>query len=118
MLDVETVDLDLITLALQDQTAYESAYLIDPRTGKITYWTAELGIDGEHPVELDELDLIVIGPLPSSVWYRDMADFARGITDEEIGMRLSRAIDGRGAFSRFKNELHGRYPHLLPAWRA
>jgi Uncharacterised protein family (UPF0158) len=34
------------------------------------------------------------------------------------GRRLARAIDGRGAFRRFKAELHEEYPHLLPAWYA
>jgi hypothetical protein len=31
---------------------------------------ASAGIDGENPVDHDELDLILIGPLPSYVWYR------------------------------------------------
>jgi hypothetical protein len=47
-----------------------------------------------------------------------MADFAEGISDERAGRRLARAIDGRGAFRRFKDELHEEYPHLLPAWYA
>jgi hypothetical protein len=29
-----------------------------------------------------------------------------------------RAIDGRGAFRRFRAEMHDEYPHLLPAWYA
>jgi Uncharacterised protein family (UPF0158) len=47
-----------------------------------------------------------------------MADFAEGITDERAGRRLLRAIQGKGAFRRFKNELHEEYPDLLPAWYA
>jgi hypothetical protein len=31
-----------------------------------------------------------------------MADFANGISDEPAGRRLARAIDGKGAFRRFK----------------
>jgi hypothetical protein len=38
------------------------------------------------------------------------------ISDEAAGRRLARTIQGRGAFRRFKNELHEEYPHLLPAW--
>jgi hypothetical protein len=53
----------------------------------------------------NDLDpLVSIEPLPSYVWYRDMADFAEGITDERAGRRLARAIDGKGAFRRFRNE--------------
>jgi hypothetical protein len=30
---------------------------------------SETGIDGQTPVDLDDLDLIGIDPLPSYVWY-------------------------------------------------
>jgi hypothetical protein len=103
---------------LADQTDYEHRWLINPQTGEIVFWTSDTGIDGQNPVDLDELDLVCIDPLPSYVWYRDMADFAAGISDEAAGRRLARAIDGRGAFRRFKDELHAEYPHLLPAWYA
>jgi hypothetical protein len=35
-----------------------------------------------------------------------MTDFADQITDEQGGRRLARAIRGKGAFGRFKDELH------------
>jgi hypothetical protein len=47
-----------------------------------------------------------------------MADFAEAITDDQAGRRLLRAIQGKGAFRRFKDELHEEYPDLLPAWHA
>ena len=47
-----------------------------------------------------------------------MADFANGITGERAGRRLAQAIQGRGAFRRFKDELCEEYPDLLPAWYA
>jgi hypothetical protein len=84
----------------------------------IVFWTADTGIDGQTPVDLDDLDLVCIDPLPSWVWYQDMADFAEAITDERTGRRLARAIKGRGAFRRFKDELHEEHPDLLPAWYA
>ena len=59
-------------------------------------WTSDTGIDGENPVELDELDLIVIDPLPSYVWYQDMVDFADGISDRAAGRRLSELAAGQG----------------------
>ncbi|MEV6908624.1 hypothetical protein [Amycolatopsis sp. NPDC051071] len=57
----------------------------------------------------------MINPLPSYVWYQDMADFAEGISDERAGRRLERAIRGKGAFRHFKDELHEEYPELLPS---
>ena len=46
------------------------------------------------------------------------ADFAETITDERAGRGLARAIRGKGAFSRFRDELHDENPDLLPAWYA
>ncbi len=119
--DLSAFDLDDIATALADHDGYEHAWLVNPETGEIAFWTADTGIDGHTPVDLDELDergLIGIHPLPSWVWYQDMADFAEGITDERAGRRLGRAIDGKGAVRRFKAELSEEYPELLPAWYA
>lgn len=118
MLDLNRLDLDEIASALADQADYEHHWLIHPETGEIAVWTSDTGIDGQTPVDLDELDLICIHPLPSWVWYQDMADFAEAITDERAGRRLLRAIQGKGAFRRFRDELHEEYPELLPAWYA
>jgi hypothetical protein len=118
VLDLSSIDLEEITTALADQNDYEHQWLINPDTGEIAFWTAETGIDGQTPADLDELDLVVIEPLPSWVWYQDMADFAGGLTDERAGRSLARAIQGRGAFRRFKDELHEEFPDLLPAWYA
>ena len=116
VLELSSVDLEEIANALADQTDYEHRWLINPRTGEIEFWTADTGIDGQNPVDLDELDLICIDPLPSYVWYQDMADFAAQLTDERAGRRLMRAIQGRGAFRRFKDALYREYPELIPPW--
>jgi Uncharacterised protein family (UPF0158) len=118
MLELSKLDLDEIATALSDQTDGERQWLIDPLTGEIKFWTADTGIDGQHRVDLDDLDLVCIDPLPSYRWYQDMADFAEKITDLRAAQRLARAIQGKGAFRRFRNELHEEFPHLLPAWHA
>jgi hypothetical protein len=118
VLDLSRLDLDEIATALADQTDYEHRWLINPDTGEVVFWTSDTGIDGENPVDLDDLDLICIDPFPSYVWYQDMADFVEQVQDERAGRRLARAIQGRGAFRRFKDELHEEYPELLPAWYA
>ncbi|HEX5090028.1 MAG TPA: UPF0158 family protein [Nocardioides sp.] len=118
MLDLGGLDIEEVATALADQTDYEHRWLIDPRTGQVAYWTRDTGIDGENPVEIDELDLLVIDPLPSYVWYQDMADFADGITDEATGRCLAQSLQGRGAFRRFKNQLYEHHPELISAWHA
>jgi hypothetical protein len=116
--DLNSIDLEELANALADQTDYEHRWLINPDTGEIGFWTADTGIDGQTPVDLDELDQVVIDPLPSWIWYQDMADFADGITDERTRNRLAGAIQGKGAFRRFKDELHREYADLLPVWYA
>jgi hypothetical protein len=118
VLDLSSLDLEEIATALADQTDYEHRWLINPQTGEVVFWTSDTGIDGQTPVDLDELDLIRIDPMPSYIWYEDMANFAGQITDERAGRRLARAIQGKGAFRRFRAELQEEYPHLLPAWYA
>lgn len=118
MLELDSLDLEEIAIALADQSAYEHRWLINPQTGEVVFWTADTGIDGQPPVDLDELDLVGIDPLPSWIWYQDMADFAEALTDERAGRRLAQAIQGQGAFRRFKDQLHEEQPGLLPAWYA
>ena len=118
VLDLDAIDVEEIATALADQTDYEHRWLIDPRTGEVAFWTSDTGIHGETPVELDELDLILIDPLPSHVWYQDMVDFDDGISDRGAGERLSRSLEGKGAFRRFKNELYQGHPELISAWHA
>lgn len=118
VLDLSSLDLEEIAAALADQTDYEHRWLINIETGEIVFWTSETGIDGQTAVDIDELDLLCIDPLPSSIWYQDMAEFAAHLSDERAGRRLARALQGKGAFRRFKAELHEEFPHLLPAWYA
>lgn len=119
MLDLSRLDLDEIANALSSQNDYELQWLVARETGEIVLWTREFGIDGQTPIDIEELDhLICIDALPSYMWYRDMADFAEGISDERAGRRLGRAIQGKGAFRRFKDELYEEYPELVQVWSA
>jgi hypothetical protein len=102
VLDLSSLDLEEIATALADQTDYEHRWLINPETGEVVFWASGTGIDGQTPVDVDELDLICIDPVPSYIWYQDMADFADQVSDERAGRRLARAIQGKGAFAGSK----------------
>jgi hypothetical protein len=121
VLDLINFDLDEIATALSDQTDYEGQWLLDPRTGEIVLWTSDTGIDGQNPIELDELedlDLTPINPIPSYIWYQDMVDFATQLSDQTATRRLERALRGRGAFRHFRDELYEEYPDLVQVWQA
>ena len=113
------MDLDDIAQALSDQTDYEHRWLLDPATGELHIWTSDTGLDGQVVMdgdELEETDLVAIDPLPSYVWYRDIADFAERISDDQAARRLERAIRGRGAFRRFRDELFEEYADLVSVY--
>ncbi len=118
MLDLHGIDVEEIATALADQTDYEHRWLIDPQTGEIAFWTSDTGIDGKNPIDLDDLDLILIDPLPSYVWYQDMADFAEGISHSAASRVLTQSLQGRGAFRRFKTQVYEHHPELISAWHA
>src|SRR5215468_6566160 len=40
MLELEMLNLDEIATALSDRTDYEHAWLLDPRTGELAFWTS------------------------------------------------------------------------------
>ncbi len=113
------MDLDEIAQALADQTHDGHQWLLDPATGELHIWTLDSGLVGQDLADedLEQTDLVPIHPLPSPVWHRDMADFAERISDEQAARRLARAIRGRGAFRRFRDELFEEYPELVSAYQ-
>jgi hypothetical protein len=89
----------------------ESACYLNLRTGKV-----EISVDpslvgdigpSEEEIEtgVSEGYLIYIEPIESSVEYRWMAEFADSVDDPGLRAKLEVALDGRGAFRRFKNVL-------------
>ena len=129
VLDLNRVDIEVIATALADQADGEHRWLIDPATGDLVIWTSDTGIDGHNPVELEDLGLSAIDPVPSYVWYQDMVDFADQISDRGMGERLFRAPRGpRGVRSTREQDLpasradraladHARHPRSTPSRR-
>jgi predicted nucleotidyltransferase len=116
MLDPEALDLADLANALDDRSL-ETAWWFDPRTGDCEPWPTypDYGEDSEEGP--DERGLIPVEPLPSGVGYGDMEDFVAQVRDPRARGLLSRAIEGRGAFRRFKDTLY-EFPDLREAWFA
>jgi hypothetical protein len=74
MLDLGQIDIEEIATEPADQTDLKHRWLVNPRTGQVAFWTSDTGIDGKKPVEIDEMDLTLIDPLLSYVWFQDMVD--------------------------------------------
>jgi hypothetical protein len=105
------VNWDDLEMALTTNPGEWTCYL-DLRTGEVRMIpVGRFGDDGDWPSE-DEIDagleaghLLHVEPLESSVEYGWMAEFAGTVRDVRLRARLEVALDGRGAFRRFKNVL-------------
>jgi Uncharacterised protein family (UPF0158) len=108
MLDLETVDLADLALALEDHSSDHSWWL-DLGTGSVEPRFGSPATDGNGG------GVVAIEALPSEVGYADMADFVARVRDPRARHMLERALNGRGAFRRFKDTLVD-YPKLRRAW--
>jgi hypothetical protein len=112
MLDLSRIDLLLLTDALEDNS-YEHRWYLDRSSGEVLLVTDDLDDDEE----VEGRDLVSIDPQGSDEAYRDMEDFATSVRDPRARDLLLRALQGRGAFRRFKDTVFD-LPDLSKAWRA
>jgi uncharacterized protein YciI len=70
----------------------------------------------QDSADYDENRWLFFSP-ESGEGYRDMADFTRQINHEQLRQRLLEALDGRGAFRRFKGILHSGPDDVLTTWQ-
>jgi hypothetical protein len=113
VLDLETLDLGLISEALEDHSP-DHAWWFDPRSGDVEP-RFESWSDEEDDEDPESRGLILIEPVFSDESYRDLEDFTARVRDHRARDLLERAISGRGAFRRFKDTLF-EFPNLRGAW--
>lgn len=107
------VDLDQLASALEGGPDYGGGH-IDLSTGEIREPPSLMF--GEEDDEPDDGHRLEIVPGSSRVGYRDMERFIATVPDDARRGRLAVAIDGRGAFRRFKDVLD-RWPDEGDRWR-
>lgn len=116
-LPLTNINLDELAMHL-DSPDYGAGYF-DPSTGEV-YHAFEgevLGDDGE-PVDLDETDWVSLGGRSSHEAYDDMAAFAEAVADPKLADRLEAALQGRGAFRRFKGAMYAAPESVGRAWNS
>lgn len=117
------IDWDSLEWALTDHSLERTQYL-DLRSGEVVMASDSLSgaaegttLDEDLGAQVEEGYLIAIEPFPSSVEYGWMAEFADSVTDFRIQGKLAVALEGSGAFRRFKNVLV-EYPAEREQWFA
>lgn len=100
MLDLSVFDVEMLAYALQDDT-YETSWWVDPATGELI-----MSVSDEEAEDFDMRGMVFVRPQDSRSAYRDMVIFTATVEDAQLNGRLSRALQGRGAFRRFKDVLY------------
>jgi hypothetical protein len=112
------VNLDELCSAMDD-SSYEHDYYLDLETGEILFISDYM--DNEENDNLkDRIDegtehYEQIPKAESHEGYGDMEDFIATVEDEHLAELLEVAINGKGAFRRFKDVL-ARYPEERERW--
>lgn len=129
------VSLDEIGKYMQNQNRYDMDFYLDKETGKIIIMETEIlrkledgKITEDSPDWQDEEIKIAenilrsgseryirIPEKPSYEGYNLMVEFADEVEDKSLREKLAIALDGKGAFRRFKNVL-SNYPEYRQKW--
>ena len=118
----KSLDLDMLETAMEDSDLAHR-YFLNLVTGEVVFFSDYLGISDDDERLLEEIDgstdYIAIERIPSHVAYQWMVDFVDELVapaDEQAAEKLSIALNGKGAFRRFKDTLHRVDEQWLQAW--
>lgn len=113
------VDLEELRFAMED-ASYDHGYFLDTETGEVIL-VSELLDDDDARQQLSDIDeaepgrYLEVPRADSREGYADMQDFIDRVSDERLHELLDVAIQGRGAFGRFKDVL-ARHPAERQHW--
>ena len=116
------IDLDMLETAMEDSNL-ANRYFLNLVTGEVVFFSDYLGLSDEDERLSEEIDgsnnYIAVERIPSHEAYQWMVDFVDELVapaDENAAEKLSIALDGKGAFRRFKDTIHRVDERWLQAW--
>jgi len=114
------VDLDLLSSELEGDPDLSTGGYVDLRTGDV--WNDDatdpmiVGDDVAIDVDDEPDRWLRFERIGAQDGWRDMADFAERQRDAAVRQRLGRALEGKGAFRRFRDLIHDE--DLAEPWNA
>lgn len=110
------IDLELVQTAFEDRDG-DGRWFLDGETGEVLRLNED--DDDELADQIDEGGerYIAIRYQGSDAGYRDMEEFIDSVNDNRMRALLEVAINGRGAFRRFKDVLQ-EHPQERERWFA
>jgi hypothetical protein len=116
------IDMDMLETAMEDSDL-TNRYFLNLVTGEVIFFSEYVGLSDEDEHLLEEIDgsndYVAIERIPSHEAYQWMVDFVDEMVapaDENAAEKLSIALNGKGAFRRFKDTLHRVDDQWLQAW--
>ena len=116
------VDLDMLETAMEDSDL-ANRYFLNLVSGEVVFFSDYLGLSDEDERLLEEIDgsddYVAVERIPSHVAYQWMVDFVEEMVapaDEDAAEKLFMALNGKGAFRRFKDTLHRVDDRWLQGW--
>ncbi|KHL04774.1 UPF0158 family protein [Sinomonas humi] len=117
---VVPVDLDMLGTVLEGDPALSEGGYLDLQTGQVYVDSSTdpmiVGEDAAIDVEEDPDRWLRLECTGSPDGWQDMTAFAQRQRDKALRERLERAIEGKGAFSRFRDIVHSE--NLSEQWKA
>jgi Uncharacterised protein family (UPF0158) len=117
-----SIDLYMLEAAMEDADLAHRHFL-NLVSGEVVFFSDYLGLSDEDERLLEDIDgsndYVAIERIPSYVAYQWMVDFVDEMVapaDEHAAEKLSIALNGKGAFRRFKDTLHRVDDKWLQAW--
>ena len=108
----KSIDLDMLETAMEDSDL-ANRYFLNLVTGEVDCFSDYLGLSEEDEYLLEEIDgsddYVTVERIPSHEVYQWMVDFVDELVapaDEHAAEKLSLALNGKGAFRRFKDTLY------------
>ncbi len=118
----KSIDQDMLETAMEDSDL-ANRYFLNLVSGEVVFFSDHLGLSDEDERLLEEIDgsndYVAIERIPSHVAYQWMVAFVDEVVapaDERAAEKLSMALNGKGAFHRFKDTLHRVDDQWLQAW--
>jgi len=116
------IELDMLEAAMEDSDL-SNRYYLNLVSGKVVFFSDDLGLTDEDErlsEEIDESDdYVAVDRISSHEAYQWMVDFVNEMvapTDENAAEKLSIALEGKGAFRRFKDTLYRVDEKWQQAW--
>src|SRR5579863_8864187 len=118
----KSIDVDMLESAMEDADLAHR-YFLNLVTGEVVFFSDYLGLSEEDERLSEEIDssddYVAIERIPSHEAYQWMVDFVDEMVapaDERAAEKLSIALNGKGAFRRFKDTLQRLDDQWQQAW--